>query len=697
MTEEEFWKSYAKVDSTDHARAARMYALWKEDPSRGSSELEVLSSTGPAADIKKDATTTRKPISHAMGISDDQVYDFFDSGSKNYWGNYKTKDLIRIALDAGAVDWDFTDPVARKYHGNFQPKIDEQRAKFQNFMDYLSANTQDVEHKKAVNEYLNDKSIKGTVQRGINHYVFPTLETRLLQQAAKGQGPSSWGTMGSGDWATLGGDMGAGAMYGAGASGFSKAILANTARRGALPLAGYGNVLASNAGAGALGATTQLVNTDLNTEADPPLGQYAGGILGGAVGNTVLAPVVAKGMLNQAVRPLKRTNSKYTAPLREAAKLFDENPEAEFAAFMRDQGAKFGSTPDKSYMTRETVKELNTTIDKFNSFNAYEPQLGGALTDFYRQLNDRNTQGVVGDHFFLSRLGDEIERLKSVAQAEGATKAGKEAKMLADYYENAYKLFDSGILDPHRALAELPEMPTVPNVTRDNQYVLKPSTADAMGFALNDPSLRDYEMMRNIVEQIGNGKTVIFNRGTMSQEVRDLMERYPEFKKWYESLSTAKPSDLTVKKSADEFFKKMDKVKKLQYDPERPAGGYGLGGNEIRIDYNTPLAREGFGPRSAFLSTDNLLRQSLSGAGDVVKGAIVSNSVGKGLDLTRESPERVKKQFEELKNRKPQAVDDALNLKVSWGLGDNVLTQEELDLVDRYREVMRKERRGQRD
>jgi hypothetical protein len=711
MTQDEILDALKKETNMDEAN--RMYELWKEDPTRNLETLKKLAGVGFGNKVEAYTGKGRRPVTEAFGISEDQYRLLIDPNSPINWMTIPSKELLKAAIAGGYVR-----DIPK--NASEDEKV-QQRGEYNDFLRMLSDESNLQGHRNAIREYEKTKFTEdplGWAQVGLNNTLFRTYQKRAKEQALKGEGATSWGTMDAGDAGALTGDIGVNTMLGAGAGGISKALLGRGVGRFATApynnygLRTFGNVAGSDLSAGVLAGLGAVANRDMNTEDGARGYEYiTEPALTGAI-NTIATPAVLReGVGNVAnligVGGAKLDNLGKKSFMQKAQRYANEKyAEPALASALKDMEANTARTIENSPVTAETQAQVNKMFDILNDGVSNSPGKATSLFDDLQTLYENSARKEVGVR------GERASWSNSVAPNEGrfrvaldgkiadlegaiANSAGKEEapalQRELSYYRNFRDLMDNGLVDADSYLMQTEgkylEAP-------HSNYVLDEGNTNTLFFELGKrASKSDMAFMKDFVNNVRSGRNISLDNG-IATRIRELGKKYPEFERFIDSqmlIPSENKSSLWMslgKSATDKTGRTYNEplVHVTGGDAKRAYGGrqYDQSVSEaIRYPLHTSRMVLGDALRAPGVFTRNV-------AGDVIKPGIVEARLMK-YDKPDNSYETLEAQFNELRKRKPEAVDAAMSWKFDPKLpSDRQLTMEDRDLIDRFREAQRR-------
>ena len=258
MEEREFRDNAVKLRDTDPALYREMLKEYVADPYASWDVLKTRAGANLGRVAERMALSDGRagmPLSEAFGVDSKQMLRIIDQDSPDSWLTISTPELQKAAIKAG-------------YMKPANPLDDEatkqaNREGFDKFLKVLSTESNNRARAKAVKEYENTKFTDSPIEwakKQVNDLLFRTYSQRAKEQALRGEGASSFSDMDSRDLGTLGLDIMANSLYGAGAGGIAKGIARGGLRSGA-------TLFGSDFAAGVLGGLTDAYNREYNTRA----------------------------------------------------------------------------------------------------------------------------------------------------------------------------------------------------------------------------------------------------------------------------------------------------------------------------------------------------------------------------------------------------------------------------------------------
>lgn len=691
MTEDEFLKNLEKVVETDVERADSLLKLWEEDPTRSWKQLNAIIDGDKSAPV-------RRPITEAFNTTEDKLRMLVDPNSDENWmtkpvGSYsnpKTGTLLRAAIDGGYV----------KELPNDAPEADkiEQRKDFGNFLRMLADETNLQGRRNAVRDFEKESQFTKNPLLWFAKGVVPTYTKRAKEQAMKGEGATSLSDMNAQDLGTLGLDLGAQTMLGAGSAGLSKALLlrgiGNAAKN--YGLRSTYNVLGSDLAAGAIGGLASVGNRDLNTDEGARLYEYGTEpFLTGAL-NAIATPAVLRQGVRQGAHLIGLGAEKVGGlgkkkAFNVAQRRADEKyAEPALAATLRDLEEQAGRDLSNSIVKPETQAKIEDMYRIINDGTTRTAGKETSLLDDLQQLYDASAKGrygVVGE--LMSNAGEgalpNVGRFSAaldskIAQIENTLKTGDltdASKGLLgrelEYYKTFRELMDNGLVDPEKYLnyADMPEQ----LVFKENNLVAAPGDNTPVFELGKKASKDDIELIKDYISNVNKGSNLVYDDGLM-RRIELLKEKYPEFKRYVNSISTvpAYNAEEGMYRSVWPSLGRVDDPLIHFYD--KPRASYEHYNNYGFIPNKSNVAA--FVPNTV---------QILS---DIAKPAAVQARL-RAYDKPDNSLEALEAKYQEIRKNKPEAVDAAMEWKFDPRLeSSKQLTMEERDVLDRYKEARRR-------
>lgn len=706
MSEDEVFEKLGKMTDVDLAN--RMYELWLEDKTRDFETLEKLGGVGFDALAKKETSKVRRPATEAFGISEDQYRLLIDPNSKINWMTLPTKELMKAAIKGGYVE-DLPKNASEE-------QKQEQRKDFGLFLKMLANETNLQGRRNAIREYENTRLADdpiGWAQNGINSLLFRTYAKRAKEQAMKGTGATGFLDMDDGDVGALGGDIATNAMLGAGAGGISKALLERGLGYGGLRT--FGNVAGSDLAAGVLGGLGSVANRDFNTDEGARGYEYfTEPTLTGAL-NVIATPATLRTGVSTAANMFGLGGAKLDglgkrSAMQSVQRLADRKyAEPALASKLRELDENAARTVQNSPVSEKTAAKINEMFDVLNDGATPSPE-GSRIFDDLQALYEgsvRKNTGVRGDanlgmellgakttpsegrfRIALDKKIDDLEgALKVSAGASEAPAVTRELK----YYKNFREMMDNGLIDAKSYLDE-----TNPGqlIAPKSEYVLTKGTENVPFFELGKKANKnDIEFMKDYVNNVNAGNNLAYDNG-LATRVRELSEKYPEFGRYVQSQRLVPGPDMSLWPSRGTVFKSGEQV--LPWAEENVFNGAGMRAWGSPKHPTIKVTDEQTGKVSIIGGTpklsakDILLYGGQDVAMDVAKPAIVEARLTK-YDKPDMSLDKLTKDYENLRQAKPEAVDAAMNFKFDPRLEQSKqLTPDERDLLDRFREAQRR-------
>lgn len=704
MTEDEIFEALQKETNKDDAE--RMYELWKEDPTRNLETLKKLAGVGFGNKIEAYTGKGRRPITEAFGINEDQYRLLIDPNSPVNWMTIPSKELLTAAIKGGYVQ-DIP-------HNATEEAKAAQRKEYNDFLRMLSDETNLQVRRNAVREYEKTKFTEdpiGWAQVGLNNTLFRTYQKRAKEQAMKGEGfsgssnPMDLDILGlrGGDAAALTGDIGVNTMLGAGTGGIGQSLF----YRGLGNHAGlrtFGNVAGSDIAAGVLGGLGSVANRDANTDEGAHWYEYGTEpVITGAT-NAIATPAVLREAAGNAARLVGLGGAKVggygkRGVLGAAQRYADEKyAEPALASALKDLESNAGRTIENSPVSVETAAKIDKMFDILNDGVSNSPGKATSLFDDLQTLYENSAKkptGIKGefntgvesmkptDDRFRIALDNKISDIEgNIANSAGKEEAPALQRELA-YYRNFRELMDNGLVDVEGYLSN-----------KNAMRMEAPKSNFVFDDNINTPffelgkraSQSDINFMKDYIRNVNGGNNLVYNNG-LATRVMELANKYPEFRRYIESKTMVptggRLSEWPSLGSSADPFRHV-----LQSDLE---GKRAFGTHGADLFVSDAL-------RMPILSAKDLLKEALAApsvtlrdiGGDLVKPAIVEARLRK-YDKPDNSKETLELKYNELRKRKPNAVDNAMSWKFDSSLpSDKQLTSEERDLIDRYREAQRR-------
>lgn len=629
MEEREFRDNAVKLRDTDPALYREMLNEYVADPYASWDVLKTRAGANLGRVAERMALSDGRagiPLSEAFGVDSNQMLRIIDQDSPDSWLTISTPELQKAAIKAG-------------YMKKANPLDDEatrqaNREGFNKFLKVLSTESNNRARAKAVQEYEDTKFTESPVEwakKQVNDLLFRTYSKRAREQALRGEGATSFGDMDAGDAATLGLDVMANGLYGAGAGGIARGVAQGGLRSGA-------NLFGSDFAAGVLGGLTDAYNREAHTRAGILPYEWVTEPVVGGLANSLMAPgALRQGAANvmEFMGAGKVGNMSRRGVMKKTGDLIAAEtgwPEANLASTLEDLASapKYGEAP----MTGQTAKKVREMADIWDDGLTVAPGEEQSLFDGLQALYESSFRNgkPPSNLEFSNIVGQEADRLASAFETAGANEA-RQLKRETEYYLNAKKMLDNGIMDAEEMLLETgPQKLPVKN----------PVSGETAGmvFDMKGPAYRDEMVMRQYAGDVQGGRPI----PARSEEIMDLSRRYPDFGRYVDYVDARK------------------------------------------------VSREGrpvmYG--STFLPPENITngefaRGVLGGLEYAAKPAITDIAMSRYMKED-DSPEAITMAFEKLMEEKPEATRAAYEWKFNPDLpGASQLTPAERELVDRYR------------
>lgn len=648
----------------------------------------------------KDATTV-SPLTYAFNESESGLRNLVDPNSPSNWTNMSTDALLKAAIAGGYV----------KDIPEFAPewKKQEKREQFGKFLDMLGREMNDQGRRNAVREYENAKWYDP--RKLLNSTLFHTYEKRAKEQALKGEGAASYGDLDAGDIGTISADALSSALMGAGASGISKSI-ADRGIRGYAGLKTGANIAGSDFGAGALAGLGSTWNRYLNTDEGAGIYEFATEpLLTGAL-NVVATPAAARQGIRGAGNMLGLNGARINnVGVRKAMALGNDIADAKYAearlaTALQEAEDNARRTYTNSPATKETQDKVKKMFDVLNDGMSDTPGKSYSLYDelqaiYENSVDDKlmnelmlreGAEGLVPSNGrFRMALDKKIKDLEydvaNVADANAGeqSRMKQEAQRTLDYFKNFRDLMDNGLIDPesylYSARPEIQHAPLPNNLLQE--------TKDVPYFELGKhvPEY-DLETMKDYIRNSNAGLNVSYDNG-LSERIRGLMEKYPEFGAYVRQQQTVPGMSLSSWKSLGREI--VDGKDRYGFDMVNMAPV------EIgrRVYGSKPVLESVSGafivpPPAPAWTTKDILSAAGYGArevaGDVVKPGLVQTRVAK-YDKPDNSLEALEAKVEKIRKAKPEALAAAISWKYDPHLEESKqLTAEERNVVNQWRD-----------
>lgn len=513
MTEQEFKENAGKLLNSDPELYGAVLSEYSADPY---ASWDVISARAGASLGRTDGRLavysgrSGSPLTEAFRVGSEDMLKIVDPDSPVSWLRMPASELQKAARQGGYVKDLPADATEEERM--------EQRRNFDRFLKVLSAETDARARRKILAGYENVKFTEAPVEwakKQVNDILFRTFSKRAKEQALRGEGPTGFGDMGSDDWGTLGLDIMANSLYGAGAGGIAKGVAANGLRTGA-------SLVGSDFAAGVLGGLTDAYNRAANTRAGIRPYEWVTEPVAGGMANALMAP----GLLRQGAAGImgfmgagKVGNMSRRGALKKSAETISAEtgwPEANLASRLDELASapKYGDAP----MTPETAARVREMGEIWNDGLSLAPGEEQTLFDGLQALYESSFKNgkPPSNIEFADRVAGKVSDLEASMANAGASEA-KSLKREIDFYRNAETMLDNGILDAEEMLREVGPQRFTP---------AEPAAAKAgQVFELKGPAYRDEMVMREYAGNAQAGRPVPERTG----EIDKLSRKYPEF------------------------------------------------------------------------------------------------------------------------------------------------------------------------
>ena len=693
MSEQEYLTALKSLFDSDRELADAFAAEYQRDSLADKNTLltKAKASLGRHEGLQGKASAKNLfPLTSAFDVSESGVRNLIDLRSPSNWTKMSSQALLDAAIKGGYVK-----PLPESAS---EEQRQEQRRNFGNFLNILATESTDQERRNVVGDYDKTEFSREPFEwtrKVINDVLFRTYARRAKEQALKGEGAShKWGLdLSADDISTLGTDILANAAYGAGAAGASR-LIAGRGLRNAATL--YG----SDLGAGVVGGAADVLNRAIHTDAGVEPYEYVTEPAVGGIANTLMAPGMLRAGVSNALgfmrggrvgefskRGMMRKAGDWIANRTgwdeaELSRLFQElggTPDystAPLSAKAREKIGKMKEIWDDGLT--DSPGETHSLFDELQLL--YEESIGDAAPRISKkgEISMEEGEYLPLTSQFLNRLDTRIGELKG----ELANAAGREdapaLKRRIEYFENARDMFGSGLMDPEKALYKASPEEFVFN----NRPTFGAGSGELVDF--KDPgAIRDMEIMQEFVDNATHGLSVNAIDHPMAGELARLTEKYPEFGRYVQNMQTVKtPEPIPA------FWNNSPRVTGAGLDASM-GDRVMYGGTRWRgLSPSRGVLEAAFDPRVAGVggAAKNVSRSLgealLTGVGK--PAAVVTGK--ERFNHPDDSFDSVKRKFDELRERKPEATDAAMNWKFDPRLEQGKqLTSEERNLVNRYR------------
>ena len=658
MTETEFVDYIRPLVKKDPALAHALDSEYTADPKASIEQLKARAEYSLGRVTGLIAMADGKNVSSlpdAFGSSEAMLRRIIDPNSNENWTRLPLKTIKDAAIKAGYMkDLPNNATDAQKA---------ENREGLSTFLNLLSAETIAQGRRNAVNEYENVKFSKHPVdwaRKTINDLFFRTTSNRMKEQALRGNGPASWGSMGLNDAGALAGDIGVNAMYGAGAAGVGRAL----ASRAPMGIRSAKDILLGPAIAGSVAGSMDAVNRGINTENGTRWYEYPSEAVLGALSNVVAEPRVIRGAVRGATGMLKgakvggHSGREVIGKGQQFADRLTGQTEAQLREVIEDLKTPNPSTSPMSNKTRRKIDEMGEILDDGITT---APGEDASLFDQAQALYEKGAYGFDGeprsgelrDASFTRNLDDKIAELEgALKESVGAEEAPQVRRQLA-YWKNLKEMRANGLLDYDKYFFEKNPEPF--------QFVAKPKEG-APAFELRGV---DAESDRRDISNI----LWMWNHGAPIEEIKalaiepgrysDLLARYPELSNYLAS-------------------------QRKIIEPRTS----GLG-EKFEVKYDTDFVPD-WEKMKATVTQPKVAGQTATES--LLMGAVKPAATGTVLekyDRPEESEDVITRDFEQLMARKPDATSAALNWKFDPRLDAELQLDEfERGIVNKYRAML---------
>lgn len=633
MTQEEALKLAEEFGIKDVGNT--MFEAWLADPTLTRDALINRFSPKIEDKLTSKDSGIRNPITELFGVSADKVGAVLNPRSELYWGNMDSKQLLEKAKDAGYVrdlPSDATESEKQK-----------ERENFGKLLNYLSNVSTDFERRNIVKDYENVEFLDNPIdylQQKANSFLFSPTEQRMKELALKGTGPTGFSDMNMRDLATLGTDLGANVAFGAGGSLVGRQLAGNALRN---YLQHYGSV----AGAGALGGLAKAYAKDIGSEDGAKWYEYPSEAAIGALTNAIGSEVMLK-MLGQRIGQATH-DVKSVKGLSKNLENIGKNQEMEAAEYLGDLIDNMHLYKETGYIRPEDaeriVKDMSIVDDGLSK--SYSDDLIRMIRDagddaelFYKKLDDAiaNARGAGSEGGEKADYLDAARRLMQngvIGNGDIVRKEPMLPNLTARATGNHYWTHEGNYFYPHQQALTDAQKAEIANrsyadILRTNGYRLEPRTANEGPIIYSDANkTSDYLALSKLAEGVKNKWTrptaKQFEHGLESQRTRDLLERNPVVKDWYESMPA------TTKGAA--------------------------------------------------------LQDAGSGAFGVIRAAMGDAAI-KAADKPETDPKSVERRIEKIKKEKPSTFEKVMNWQTDmYEPADKQLTPEERQTIDQWRVI----------
>lgn len=689
MNEKDFENKFLKLREEDRELALKFAEEYDKD---SLADEKVLMSKAQAAlgryeglKAEKDATAV-SPLTYAFNESESGLRNLVDPNSPSNWMNMSSQALLDAAIAGGYVK--------RVPASAPEWKKQEQRKNFGKFLGILGQEMADQSRRNAVSEFERESQFSKNPLLWLAKGAVPTYTLRAKEQALKGTGATTLDQLSMQDLGTLGLDIGANTMLGAGAAGISKGALVHGVGDAAknYGLRSMGNVAGSDFAAGLLGGGANVLNRGLNTDEGVQLYEYGTEpLLTGAL-NVIATPAALRQSIRQGAHLIGLGAEKINGIGKKKALGWAQNwadqkyAEPALASQLRDLEATAGTRLDNSIVTPETQAKIENMYAILNDGATTSPGKNTSLLDDLQQLyvessskplgveGEVSVEGVLNQQpwremqpnigRFYASLNKKIANLEGQLKNEVGKESAPAVQRELDYYKNFRELMDNDLIDVYKYLnyADQPEMLTykAPNLTAgpgDNVPVFE------LG---KKASTADIELMKDYISNVVGGTNLVLDDGMMYR-IELLKNKYPEFGRYVNSIETV-PTEggLSLWPSLGRSYQPM-----VHYNRAvSPRASY---------EFNS----YDFKPNGASVAA--IAPNAKRILEDVAKPMVVQSRL-RAHDKPDTSLEALEAKMEKLRANKPVATDAALNWKYDPRIEESKqLTAEERNLVNQYR------------
>lgn len=658
MTETEFVDYIRPLVKKDPALAHALDSEYTADPKASIDQLKARAEYSLGRVTGLIAMADGKNVSglpDAFGSSEAMLRRIIDPNSNENWTRLPLKTIKDAAIKAGYMkDLPNNATDAQKA---------ENREGLTTFLNLLSAETIAQGRRNAVNEYENVKFSKNPVdwaQKTINDLFFRTTANRMKEQALRGNGPASWGSMGLNDAGALAGDIGVNAMYGAGAAGVGRAL----ASRAPMGIRSARDILLGPAIAGSVAGSIDAVNRGINTENGTRWYEYPSEAVLGALSNVVAEPRVIRGAIRGASSMLKgakvggHSGREAIGKGQKVADRLTGQTEAQLREVIEGLKTPNPSTSPMSSDTRKKIDEMGAILDDGMTI---APGEEASLFDQAQALFEKGAYDIDGtprsvklrDASFTGNIDNMIAELEGALKHSAGAEEAPLVKRQLNYWKNLKEMRANGLLDYDKYFFEKNPEPF--------QFVSNPIEGAPTFELRNVGSESDRRDIANILYMWRNGSPIeeIKTLAIEPERYSDLLARYPELSNYL--ASQRKISEPRASGIGETFEVKYDK--------------------DFVPDWEKWKANFTDGK----IIGKTLTEAALLGA---AKPAL-TGSVLEKYDRPEESEDVITRDFEQLMARKPDATSAALNWKFDPRLDAELQLDEfERGIVNKYRAML---------